>query len=90
MTQRAPTVIHSTLRDALTSYITHPTTPAPAANGAAAASDEAPSSDPARERVAPVVLALSAFSEETKKPAREKLMAQWLVLAHHSSIGEQS
>lgn len=85
LVRQSPREIHTTMLDALKSYVSKPSTEI---NAVLAASDEAPSKSVGKERVAPVVLVLASFPEEMKKNMKEKIMAQWLVLAHHPLIGE--
>lgn len=97
---KRPQLLNAVLRDALSASLTHTKSVAlpsklavaaaigtslPAATSPSGEEQERPAVD-RRGRYAAVLLACAGFGSELDKSARETLIVDWVVLAHHPAI----
>ncbi|KAF8317653.1 ARM repeat-containing protein [Clavulina sp. PMI_390] len=80
----APSAIHTTIQSALMTFVSS------AKPTVTSAEESASQPEVTSDRVAPVLLALADFADEYEKPLREKILARWVVLAHHASVAPPS
>lgn len=86
LTFQHPSVIHAALRDAFLTHLRHARVIRE--NVSAGSEEHEASSTNTNERLAPLIVGISAFNDSTSSQTRAKLMGRWLVLAHHQDVGK--
>lgn len=73
-----PAVVHQVMLDSTAAYLRKDV------------AEEAEQESPAAKegRLANLLSALSSFPDDTPSPTREKLLTQWVVVAHHASASK--